>query len=309
MDAPQSAALVRTVPPYNRRSDRSLMPDEPRIEYVEARRVLLDALAALEPHLQAIVLIGAQAVYLRTANRLPTYQPFTTDADLVVDPSSLEPAPSLGELMRSAGFSLTSEPGAWEAHVSRAGTADEIFIPLDLIVPEQLAAKAGRRAARLPGDHGKTTARKALGVEGAVVDHDRIMIDALEPGDDRRFTVNVAGVGALFVAKAHKLGERLAKPARLESKDAGDVYRLFDAQSPEELSASLRRLLTDPRSGGTTEMALEYARQLFLTPGSVGVGLAVTALRGVLAEATVATVMTTYTRALLDQLQGEDADS
>jgi hypothetical protein len=285
------------------------MPEAPRIEYIEARRVLLDALTALEPHRRAIVLIGAQAVYLRTAGRLPTYQPFTTDADLVVDPSSLESAPALGEVMRSAGFTLTSEPGIWEAHVRRTSNDDDIVIPLDLIVPEEIAPKAGRRAARLPGDHGKTTARKALGVEGAVVDHDPVVIEALEPNDDRRVIVNVAGVGALFVAKAHKLGERLAKPERLESKDAGDVYRIFDAQSPEELGAALRRLLEDPRSGRSTEMALEYARQLFLTPGSVGVGLAVTALRGVLAEATVSTVMTTYTRALLDQLPSGGDDS
>lgn len=42
---------------------------EPRIEYVEARRVLLDALDAMRPHLGAIVLVGAQAVYLRTKDR------------------------------------------------------------------------------------------------------------------------------------------------------------------------------------------------------------------------------------------------
>lgn len=38
------------------------MPDDgPRIEYVEARRVLLDALTALTPHLDALVLVRAQA--------------------------------------------------------------------------------------------------------------------------------------------------------------------------------------------------------------------------------------------------------
>lgn len=42
-----------------------------RIEYIEARRVLLDALTALAPHLHALVLVGAQAVYLRTASRDP----------------------------------------------------------------------------------------------------------------------------------------------------------------------------------------------------------------------------------------------
>ena len=69
------------------------MTDELRIEYVEARGVLLDALVALQPHIRAVVLIGAQAVYLRTVGRLPTYQPFTTDADLVIDPAQLADIP------------------------------------------------------------------------------------------------------------------------------------------------------------------------------------------------------------------------
>jgi hypothetical protein len=63
--------------------------DGPRREYVEARRVLLDALTALEPHIEAFVLIGAQAVYLHSAGRSPGYQPFTTDADLALDQSGL----------------------------------------------------------------------------------------------------------------------------------------------------------------------------------------------------------------------------
>lgn len=36
--------------------------------YVRARGALLDALDALEPHLDAIVLVGAQAVYLHTSD-------------------------------------------------------------------------------------------------------------------------------------------------------------------------------------------------------------------------------------------------
>ena len=58
------------------------MVEQPRIEYIEARRVLLDALGALSQQLDAVVLVGAQAVYLRTADRLPSYQPFTLDADI-----------------------------------------------------------------------------------------------------------------------------------------------------------------------------------------------------------------------------------
>lgn len=59
---------------------------EPSPEYVAARRVLLDALEALRPHEAAVVLVGAQAVYLRTGpGNLPIAE-FTTDGDLAIDP-------------------------------------------------------------------------------------------------------------------------------------------------------------------------------------------------------------------------------
>lgn len=87
-----------------------MSPEEtPRIEYVEARRVLLDALEALRPHLDAVVLVGAQAVYLRTAGRLESYQPFTTDADVVLDPGLLADIPPLGQAMTDAGSGLRSQ--------------------------------------------------------------------------------------------------------------------------------------------------------------------------------------------------------
>ena len=60
---------------------------------------------------QAVVLIGAQAVYLRTAGRLPTYQPYTTDADIVLNPARLLDNPPLGRSMTDASFVLTAEPG------------------------------------------------------------------------------------------------------------------------------------------------------------------------------------------------------
>jgi len=78
--------------------------NEPRVEYVEARRVLLDALTALQPHIGAIVLIGAQAIYLRTAGRLSTYQPFTTDADLALDPALLADERSSSATGAALGF-------------------------------------------------------------------------------------------------------------------------------------------------------------------------------------------------------------
>jgi hypothetical protein len=267
---------------------------QPRVEYIEARRVLLDVITALTPQLRAVILVGAQAVYLRTEGRMAGYQAFTTDADVVLDPTQLDPTPSLADAMTGAGLTLTDEPGIWEARFHRAGFDDEIVVPVDLIVPEELAAKAGRRAARLPGGHGTTTARKSAGLAGAVVDFSPIEIGALEADDRRRLSVNVAGYGALLVAKLHKLGDRLATPQRLLAKDAGDVYRLFDAIAPDDMAAILIGLLADERSRATTEKALTYFDELFATSSSVGVGLAVDALRALLPEATVTAAMLAY---------------
>lgn len=273
-----------------------------RIEYVEARRVLLDALDALRPHLDAVVLIGAQAVYLRTTGRLPTYQPYTTDADIVLDPTRLLDIPPLGKSMTEAGFVLTGEPGIWEAHFLRPGFADEILVPVDLIVPERMASKAGRRSARLPGNHGKNTARKSPGVEGTVVDCGPIEIASFEPTDKRSVIINVAGEAALLVAKLHKLGDRLDKPERLQAKDAGDVYRLFDAVDPDRMAARLIKLLADDRSNSTTEVGLAFGDRLFATPSATGVRLAVEALRGIVPEPTVVAVLTTYWESVRSQV-------
>ena len=100
---------------------RMTPPTSPAYEYVAARRVLLDALVALEPHIGAVIVIGAQAVYLRTEGRMPHYQPFTTDADLVINPGLLAEAPLLGDAMLAAGFDSTREPGIW---IRRLGHPD-----------------------------------------------------------------------------------------------------------------------------------------------------------------------------------------
>lgn len=127
-------------------------------EYVAARGVLLDALEVLAEHRNAIVLVGAQAVYLRTES-LPGYQPYTTDADLTIDPSLLAARPGLEDAMRGAGFRLKNEdtghpePGIWEARVSIAQRHEDLVVPVDLIVPEAVAPPGGRRGARLGGEH------------------------------------------------------------------------------------------------------------------------------------------------------------
>lgn len=279
------------------------MTDQPRIEYVEARRVLLDALTALQPHIGAIVLIGAQAVYLRTAGRLPTYQAFTTDADLALDPALLADIPLLGDAMLNAGFELTAVPGIWQQRFQRPGFDGDITVPVDLIVPAELGSKAGRRGARLPGEHGKTAARKSDGVAGAIVDFDPFEITSFEADDDRTVLVNVAGPAALLVAKAHKLGERIATPERLMLKDAGDIYRLFDATSVKDMAAVTMLLLADERSSTATSTALGFVRQLFATPRSPGINLAIQALAGIIDPATVTTVLTGYASEFLESTE------
>lgn len=83
-------------------------------EYVAARRVLLDALAALEAHLDAMVLVGAQAVYLHTGDADLGIAPTTTDADIVLSPDRLADQPLLREALVGALFSPGPTPGALE---------------------------------------------------------------------------------------------------------------------------------------------------------------------------------------------------
>lgn len=93
--------------------------------YVEARRVLLDALTALAPHGRAFVVAGAQAVYLQSAADIAV-APYTTDADLALDPTLLQEDPVIEAAMRGAGFDLSLvdghvEPGIWVASASVRG--------------------------------------------------------------------------------------------------------------------------------------------------------------------------------------------
>ncbi len=72
------------------------MPGAPDPLYVQARSALLDALEALHPHLDAVVLVGAQAVYVHTANADVGGAEYTTDADFSISPSELADSPILG---------------------------------------------------------------------------------------------------------------------------------------------------------------------------------------------------------------------
>ena len=110
------------------------------------------------------------------------------------------------------------QPGRWTS-------LEEVYV--DLLVPEALAGP-GRRGADL-GVHGRTVARRAKGLEGALVDRSRHTIGALGVVDSRSYEIWIAGPAALLVAKVHKIAERVGSPARESDKDALDVLRLLRA--------------------------------------------------------------------------------
>ncbi|MDV7353056.1 GSU2403 family nucleotidyltransferase fold protein [Rhodococcus oxybenzonivorans] len=225
---------------------------------VRTRAALLDAVEALGEHRDSVVVIGAQAIYIRTGGAPVALAESTKDADLALDPRGLLEDPRLEEAMMAAGFLLdrvSGQPGSWR-------NADGI--PVDLMVPEALAGPSSksRRGGRIP-PHDNRATRRARGLEAAVVDNAPTWIDPLDPADGRRQKVRVAGPAALLVAKLHKIGERVEKPSRLKDKDAHDIYRILRAVETEELRSSFARLLADELSGPVTAEALAHLRTLF----------------------------------------------
>ncbi|MCC6649749.1 MAG: hypothetical protein IT348_01215 [Candidatus Eisenbacteria bacterium] len=238
------------------------MPGEREQLYVRAREVLLDALDALEPHLDRIVLIGAQAVYRHTQSAELAIAPFTQDADLALDPRGLSADPLIEGCLNAAGFvqGVSRQPGCW---FGREG------VEVDLMVPATLAGD-GRRSADIP-PHDRFAARSAHGIEAVLVDNEWHEIPSLVPGNVRGHRVRVAGPAALLVAKSIKLSERAAGAAtRLEHKDALDIYRLLLATETAMLSRKLLALLAEELTRATTTAALVALELLFDVPGNIG---------------------------------------
>jgi hypothetical protein len=135
--------------------------------YVVARSTLLDALEALDEQRDAVILVGAQAIYIHTGDADIAVPVYTTDGDLLLEPARLKDEPKLAEAMERAQFRQGPQPGSWlrERDVDSVPTT----IPVDFLVPQALAGGRGR-GARL-GPHGNRVGRQTLGMEAAVVDH------------------------------------------------------------------------------------------------------------------------------------------
>jgi len=230
-------------------------------EYRKARTVLLDALEGLGAHRDGVVLVGAQAIYLHTDDADFTTAPTTTDADLALLPGRLATEPSVVDAMLAAGFLPGKQPGSW------LGTGD---IAVDLMVPEGLCGHGGKRSARLQPPHNdKSTARRTLGLEAAVVDNDVRVIAALDEDDTRSFDIKVAGPAALVVSKVVKVAERRDQPDRLKAKDGLDVLRLLRAVDVVRLARDLKTLASDELANAIVEQVVADLRTLAAKPDAL----------------------------------------
>ena len=278
-------------------------PNAPDPRYIAARRVLLDALEALAPHGPAFILVGAQAVYLRTGESDLAIAPYTTDGDLALDPRLLGDEPTIATAMHNAGFTLDAppgtqpQPGIWRTTVTIAG--ETFIVPVDLIVPEAASSGQGNRGARL-GPHGNRAARRAVGLEAALIDHDHLLITALDPDDPRALSAEVAGVTALLVAKLHKINDRVTsgRPDRQSDKDAADIYRIMQTASLTTVTATLEQLREHPLTANVTNQALHHLADLFGRRASPGVQMAQRALRLAIDDTQIATLCVTFTRSI-----------
>jgi hypothetical protein len=276
---------------------------EPDPLYIAARRALLDALEAAQPFRESLIIVGAQAVYLRTQAARLVLKAFTTDGDLVIDPRHLPSEPALETTLRAAGFNRGGQPGSWTKSVIVDVRA--IKVDIDFMVPEAVAPGSGRRSVGLVG-HDRHATRRVFGLEAALVDHAPMLIGGLEPGDRRSASAQVAGPAALLIAKIHKIAERVQAGRHAKTpvdKDAADVYRLIQATSVREMADGFRLSLSAEVSSAVAELAMARMTELFGRRSAAGVEMALRAI-AVVGESpeTIAAVFTSYSSALIAEL-------
>ncbi|OLR95478.1 hypothetical protein [Actinokineospora bangkokensis] len=261
-----------------------------------ARGVLLDALWALEPHLDRLTVVGGQAVHLRTSPAPLRSAAYTSDGDLHLDPRGIAEQPRIEEALRAAGFARKHAdlPGLWQRTVAVGGVPTKVAV--DLLTGFTLV-RGGRRSADIE-PHDRMAVNRVRGLETAAVDRSAMVIGSLDPRDDRAVTVHVAGEVALLVAKAHKIGDRLeqraARPDRLVDKDAGDVYRIMVTADAGAVAAAFTALLAHPVVGEVTGIGLRLLRRQFGARDTEGVRMAVAALAGDVPETRVRVVMPAF---------------
>lgn len=217
-----------------------------------ARQVLVDVLRIMAPYREAVTVVGAQAVYLRTGKVDLVDEAFTDDGDFAVDPdvsARTDVDEGLGELLKAASLDLETDgrgkamPGKWQKVVPGTLQVVKVDLMVAQLAGEHGPGKAGRRSYRLGPPHGKNDLRLAYGIEACHVDRDLLRIDA---PDGTSVLAYVASGAALLVAKAHKIHDRRAGPQRRQSnKDALDACRIMRTHGPDDVADRLRTVIAE----------------------------------------------------------------
>jgi hypothetical protein len=261
-----------------------------------ARKALLDALSALEPHLESLILIGAQAVYLHTGSLQLAVAPFTSDADLLFDSQSLGDEPEISAALRGAGFTLdplgSGAAGNW---ISSEG------VPVDLMLARSQSNRSPKARAAHLSTHHKGSVRIADGLDSALEDRVTMTIESFDVSDSREFQVSVAGPAALLIAKLFKIGERLrGSNRRLISKDALDVYRLLGSFPPGQLAVRFDKLLDSPAATREATLGLDLLVELFSKASAPGNELLAAAVKGLEDETKVIASATELSNSVIE---------
>lgn len=237
---------------------------------VIARSALIDAISALNRVSETgFIVVGAQAVYLRTEHVTLRIPPYTLDGDIVADPRRVRQARIILETLQSANFEIRGYEGLY--HLPAADDSVRIATRIDVFVPARFENDWDLNGYN---QRDRTAVMSQAGLEIALTDHSIMELHGLN-GDARRVNVKVAGAVALLIAKGWKIGERFQKgPEEFQKvgKDVADVYRLLLVHDADELSSALRRIPREPRYTETIRTGAEYLRSL-CTHGGAGLEL------------------------------------
>ena len=116
--------------------------------HINAREALLDVVEALGRHNDAIILVGAQAVYVHTESEDANFalSPFTYDADIVLDPELLGSSPTIIDAMSSAGFRLEDQPGLYRSGMSSLIDSLDMATELGLLRSHEISSSVTSEA-------------------------------------------------------------------------------------------------------------------------------------------------------------------
>jgi len=185
--------------------------------------------------------------------------------------------------LTEAGFNRNTKGdiGIW---VTRRPTSTQrmLEVAVDLLVPTAFSPgdhPEKHRSARLPG-HSRV-ARTVTGLEGVLVDREKLEVSSFMASDPRAFQISVAGPAALIMAKTFKIQDRLGS-GRLSDKDALDVYRLLRGIPTDDLAARYRLILGDPIAGANAVISLGLLKSLFGDRRATGVAMTLHAAENLL---------------------------